>query len=38
MKLQEKTVWLTTTDKMMELFASHPNMLKRINHLSSLME
>jgi heat shock protein HtpX len=37
MELRGKTVRLTTTDKMMELFASHPNMLKRIKHLSSLM-
>ncbi len=37
MELRGKTVRLRTTDKMMELFTSHPNMLKRIKHLSSLM-
>lgn len=37
MELRGKTVRLGTTDKMMELFTSHPNMLKRINHLASLM-
>jgi heat shock protein HtpX len=36
MELRGKTVRLRTTDKMMELFTSHPNMLKRIKHLSSL--
>ena len=37
MELRGKTVRLGTTDKMMELFTTHPNMLKRIKHLSSLM-
>ncbi len=36
-ELRGKTVTLKTTDKMMELFTSHPNMLKRIKRLSSLM-
>jgi len=37
MELRGKTVRLETTDKMMELFTTHPNMLKRIKHLSALM-
>lgn len=37
MELQGKTVRLRTTDKMMELFTSQPNTLKRIKHLSSLV-
>lgn len=37
MELRGKTVRLRTTDKMMELFTSHPNTLKRIKHLSSLV-
>jgi len=37
MELRGKTVQLRTTDKMMELFTSHPNSLKRIKHLSSLV-
>ena len=36
MELRGKTVQLSTTDKMMELFTTHPNMLKRIKHLSTL--
>jgi heat shock protein HtpX len=36
-ELRGKGVQLRTTDKMMELFTTHPNMLKRIKHLSSLM-
>ncbi len=36
--LREKSVKLTSADKMMELFTTHPNMLKRIRHLSSLAE
>lgn len=36
-ELRGKSVQLRTTDKMMELFTTHPNMLKRIKHLSSLM-
>lgn len=34
--LRQKQVRLSTGDKMMELFTTHPNMLKRIKHLSSL--
>jgi len=37
MELRGKTVRLETTDKMMELFTTHPNTLKRIKHLSALM-
>jgi len=37
MDLRGKTVRLSTSDKMMELFTTHPNMLKRMKHLSSLM-
>ena len=37
MELRGKTVRLSTTDKMMELFTTHPNMLKRIKHLSSFV-
>ena len=29
-------VFLGTSDKLMELFTTHPNMLKRIKHLSTL--
>jgi heat shock protein HtpX len=34
--LRQKKVRLGTSDKMMEIFTTHPNMLKRIKHLSSL--
>lgn len=34
--LRSKTVKLGLGDKMMEIFSTHPNMLKRIKHLSSL--
>jgi len=34
--LRQKEVRLGTTDKLMELFTTHPNMLKRIKHLSTL--
>jgi heat shock protein HtpX len=34
--LREKKVRLRTGDKLMELFTTHPNMLKRIKHLSTL--
>ncbi len=37
MALRQKEVRLKTTDKMMELFTTHPNMLKRIKHLSTLV-
>lgn len=33
--LRRKTVRLGTADKLMELLSTHPNMLKRIKHLSS---
>ena len=36
MELRQKQVRLKTGDKMMELFTTHPNMLKRIKHLSTL--
>jgi heat shock protein HtpX len=36
MELRQKQVRLSTGDKMMELFTTHPNMLKRIKHLSTL--
>ena len=36
MDLRQKEVHLGTTDKLMELFTTHPNMLKRIKHLSTL--
>ena len=35
--LRIKKVHLSTGDKLMELLRTHPNMLKRIKHLSSLM-
>ena len=37
MDLRSKTVRLSTGDKIMELFTTHPNMLKRMKHLASLM-
>jgi len=36
MELRQKEVRLGRADKMMELFTTHPNMLKRIRHLSTL--
>ena len=36
MALRQKKVRLGTADKLMELFTTHPNMLKRIKHLSAL--
>ena len=36
MALRQKEVRLGTGDKLMELFTTHPNMLKRIKHLSTL--
>jgi len=36
MELRQKKVRLSTTSKLMELFTTHPNMLKRIKHLSTL--
>jgi heat shock protein HtpX len=36
MELRQKQVRLRTGDKLMELFTTHPNMLKRIKHLSTL--
>lgn len=35
--LRSKTVRIRTADKLMELMSTHPNMLKRIKHLSSLI-
>ncbi len=35
-RLRNKTVVLSTGEKMMELLGTHPNMLKRIKHLSDL--
>lgn len=35
--LRQKRVQLGVADKMMELFTTHPNMLKRIKHLSTLI-
>ncbi len=37
MELRSKTVRTSSADKMMEILSTHPNMLKRIKHLSSLM-
>jgi heat shock protein HtpX len=34
--IYEKKLVLTSTDKLMELLSTHPNMLKRIRHLSAL--
>ena len=34
--LRHKTVKLSKSEKMMEVFTTHPNMLKRIKHLASL--
>ncbi len=36
MEIRQKTVHLGAGDKMMELFTTHPNMVKRIKHLSTL--
>ncbi|MFC1931572.1 zinc metalloprotease HtpX [Chloroflexota bacterium] len=36
MELRQKEVRLGTSHKLMELFTTHPNMLKRIKHLSTL--
>jgi len=36
-ELRQKSVRLGVGDKMMELFTTHPNMLKRIKHLSTLV-
>jgi heat shock protein HtpX len=35
--LRSKSVRLSTQDKMMEVLSTHPNMLKRIKHLSTLV-
>ncbi len=35
-ELRQKEVHLSRADKMMEVFTTHPNMLKRIKHLSTL--
>jgi len=37
MALRQKKLRLGTADKLMELFTTHPNMLKRIKHLSTLI-
>jgi len=37
MELRSKTIKLSSADKMMEILSTHPNMLKRIHHLSSLI-
>jgi len=36
MELRQKTVKISSAEKMMEFFTTHPNMLKRIKHLASL--
>lgn len=36
MELRQKTVQISSSEKMMELFTTHPNMLKRIKHLASM--
>lgn len=35
--LKEKKVKLSLEDKILELLSSHPNMLKRVKHLASLV-
>jgi heat shock protein HtpX len=37
MDLRQKTVHLSAAEKMLELFTTHPNMLKRMKHLSTLV-
>lgn len=37
MELRQKKVRLRRSEKMMELFSSHPNALKRVKHLSTLV-
>lgn len=37
MELRQKRINLSFGDKLMELFTTHPNMLKRIKHLSNLI-
>lgn len=37
MELRQKRISLSFGDKLMELFTTHPNMLKRIKHLSNLI-
>ena len=36
MRIREKKMMISGTDKLMELLSTHPNMLKRIKHLSTL--
>ncbi len=36
MEQRQKEVKLSKSQKLMEVFTTHPNMLKRINHLSTL--
>jgi heat shock protein HtpX len=37
MELRQKKVRLRTSDKMVEFLSSHPNTLKRVKHLSTLV-
>jgi heat shock protein HtpX len=37
MELRSKTIKPSRADKMMEILSTHPNMLKRIKYLASLM-
>jgi heat shock protein HtpX len=36
MELRQRTVQISSSERMMELFTTHPNMLKRIKHLASV--
>jgi heat shock protein HtpX len=36
MELRQKKIKISAAERMMELFTTHPNMLKRIGHLASL--
>jgi heat shock protein HtpX len=37
MELRIKTIKLRWADKIMEIYSTNPNMLKRVKHLSSLI-
>jgi heat shock protein HtpX len=37
MELRSQTIKLSRADKMMEILSTHPNMLKQVKHLASLM-
>jgi heat shock protein HtpX len=37
LELRQKQVRISTGDKLMEAFTTHPNTLKRIKHLSTLI-